>query len=282
MVWEPAKLGKHSAHLLVLTPSFSRYERHFGRCRQIVARIPTSNGDPDDRVLELMEQGYSIVADDRERCTGVVAALECHPNVLLRVERLPLGDYRVDDMLLVERKTLIDLTASIKDGRLFTQGLRLANAPLRGVMILEGRPKDLAGSRMRREAIRGALVTLTVFFGIPVLRSIDPGETAGLILTTARQARTYARGALRRPGHRPKGKPRTQSRILQSLPGIGPERARRLIERFGSIEAVVTASTDDLAYVPGIGKATANAIRWAVEERAETYDTANGWDHIGI
>jgi ERCC4-type nuclease len=39
--------------------------------------------------------------------------------------------------LLFERKTLPDLVASIADGRLFKQALRLVNAKLPAAMILE-------------------------------------------------------------------------------------------------------------------------------------------------
>ena len=148
----------------------------------------------------------------------------------------------LDDALLFERKTLLDLTQSIKDGRLFRQGLRLASASARGVVILEGSSRDLAQSRMRREAIQGALVTLTLSFGIPLLRSVNPEETAALILLTARQGRAHATGSLPRPGHRPRGKPRVQSRVLQGLPGIGPERAKQLIDHFGSVEGVMAAT----------------------------------------
>ena len=221
-------------------------------------------------------QTFSIVVDDRESAGAVLGALQQRECVQVRVERLPVGDYLVDDALLFERKTLPDLVASIKDGRLFAQGLRLANAPLRTALILEGTAQALAGSRMRREAIQGALVNLTLFLGIPLLRSRDPQETADLILFAARQGRALATGALPRKGKRPRGKPRIQSRILQGLPGVGPERARRLLERFGTIEAVIGAPAAELAGIPGIGKGTAEAIRWAVEDTAAQYDRLGG------
>jgi DNA excision repair protein ERCC-4 len=225
-------------------------------------------------------QTCAIVADDREVGSAVVAALRRRDGVDLRVERLPIGDYLVDDAVLFERKTLPDLVASIKDGRLFAQGLRLATAPQCGVLILEGRSQDLADSRMRREAIQGAPVTLTLFLGIPLLRSMDPEETASLMLFASRQGRAYASGALPRKGRRPRGKARVQNRILQGLPGVGPERAKRLLERFGTIEAVIAAPADALASVPGIGKGTAEAIRWAVQEAAGPYDSALGCDPL--
>ncbi len=97
---------------------------------------------------------FEIVVDDRERNAAVLAALRHSPCARVRLERLDVGDYRVDDALLIERKTMLDLVASIKDGRLFAQGLGLANAPQASAIILEGRGADLANCRMRREAIQ--------------------------------------------------------------------------------------------------------------------------------
>jgi ERCC4-type nuclease len=229
-----------------------------------------------------MDRGssFSIVADDREARGPVLAALAELTGVRVRLERLPIGDYRVDDALLFERKTLPDLAASIKDGRLFSQGLRLAQAPLRTAIILEGRSEDLADSHMRREAIQGALVTLTLFLGIPLLRSLDPEETASLMLFAARQGRAYASGTVPRKGRRPRGKARVQSHILQGLPGVGPERARRLLERFGTVEAVVAAPPETLVSVPGIGKGTAEAIRWAVQDAEGAYALGSDSDAL--
>jgi len=217
------------------------------------------------------KQTFSILVDDREATATVAKALRQHPEFRIKVERLPVGDFLVDDALLFERKTLLDLTRSIKDGRLFGQGERLANAAPRGALILEGTARGLAESRMRREAIQGALVTLTLFFGLPLLRSRDPEETARLMLFAARQGRAFALGARPRPGKRPRGKLRLQSHVLQGLPGIGPERAKRLLAHFGSVEAVIAAEADVLTDVPGIGKAVAEIIRWTVREHPAVY-----------
>ncbi len=82
----------------------------------------------------------------------------------------------------------------------------------------------------------------------------------------AQQRRALASGAVPRRGRRPKGKAALQSHILQGFPGIGPQRAARLIQRFGSIEAAVAADVDALSKVDGIGPVIARKLRWAVEE----------------
>jgi ERCC4-type nuclease len=219
----------------------------------------------------------TIVIDDRESDSGVVEILRAREDVEIRIERLSLGDYLVDDFLLVERKTLPDLIASIKDGRLFGQGCRLAGAGVWAAVVLEGTARDLAECGMRREAIQGALITLTLFLGLPLLRSQGPEETARLMLYAAHQGRLVATGALPRRGRRPRGKYRVQSRVLQGLPGVGPERAKRLLERFGSLEAVMAAGVDELASVQGVGARTAQAIRWAVEEAGAGYRMESDW-----
>jgi DNA excision repair protein ERCC-4 len=50
------------------------------------------------------------------------------------------------------------------------------------------------------------------------------------------------------------------------LPGIGFERAVRLLDKFGSVEAVISAGSSELQAVYGIGKNVADKIRWTVSE----------------
>jgi ERCC4-type nuclease len=184
-----------------------------------------------------------------------------------------LGDYLLDGRLLFERKTLRDLAASLKDGRLFEQGVRLAASPLHKAIILEGSARDQTDSGMRREALQGALITLTLFLGIPLLRSVGPEESAGLMLYAARRFDRIARQTSPRlfKGKRPKGKRKTQMRILQSLPGVGPSTALKLLEQFDSVEAVLAADEQALLSVAGIGAGRAKAIRWAVGEQPPPY-----------
>ena len=211
----------------------------------------------------------NIIADDREP-DSVINQLKVYDNIKLTKQRLAIGDYEINGRLLVERKTLQDLVASIKDGRLFKQACRLANSPLQTLIILEGTTKNLK-SNMRREAIQGALITISIYFAIPLLRSMHPQETAQLMLYVAQQNKVISNNTLRRKGKRPKGKRKTQLHILQGLPNIGSERANALLDQFGSIEAVLTATTNELQKIDGIGSGIAKKIRWAVQEETSFY-----------
>jgi ERCC4-type nuclease len=213
-----------------------------------------------------------VLVDDRECRGGVVEALRASGCFDVSVERLTAGDYLVDSRLLFERKTLPDLVLSIQSGRLFRQALRLAQVEhVRPALILEGTSAVLREGGMRWEAIQGALVTLSLFVGLPVLRTRSAAETARTLLYAARQGRAMAQGGLPRRGRRPRGKAALQRHLLQGLPGVGPGRAARLLNRFGSVRAVVTADRDALVSVPGIGAHTAGKIVWAVEEAGACY-----------
>lgn len=88
--------------------------------------------------------------------------------------------------------------ASIKEGRLFAQLYRLIRADEPCALLLEGTTADLVGSQMRREAIQGALLQITLFMQIPVLRSLHPAESVYLLLMAARHLQAI--GAPRKPG----------------------------------------------------------------------------------
>jgi ERCC4-type nuclease len=208
----------------------------------------------------------NITADDRECKSDVIKFLSEIENVDLSIQRLSLGDYQVENRLIVERKTIKDFAISIIDGRLFKQLIRLANSKSIGVMILEGTTINTAEIGMTREAMQGALITVSLILGIAVLRSKDPSETARLIVYIGRQIESVASGGVQRHGYRPKGKRKRQLFILQGLPGVGSERADRLLDRFGSVEAAISASSSELQTVDGIGKSIADKIRWAVSK----------------
>ncbi len=179
----------------------------------------------------------------------------------ISVGQLGCGDFWVDDQWVFERKTIQDLSISLVDGRLFKQALALMKTDAHPVYILEGRSTDAERSGVGRESIQGALVTLGVFFGLPVLRSLDPEETVRVMRYTVGQGVRFAQGGVQRFGYRPKGRRARRLYVLQGLPGIGKKRAAALMDHFGCIEAVMRANEDELAEVDGIGHPTAQAIR---------------------
>ncbi len=128
------------------------------------------------------------------------------------------------------------------DGRLVRQACRLVTSPLPSVLILEGTGADLKNSGMRREAIQGAIININLILGIPILRASHTKESAKLMVYAAKQVGSLINASTPRHGRRPRSKRKAQLYILQGLPGIGPDRAQQLLDKFGSIEAVLTAN----------------------------------------
>ena len=189
------------------------------------------------------------------------------------VETLHCGDYLINDQWLFERKTVRDLCLSLIDGRLFKQAVGLVQSEFHPVVILEGRSSDLKGCGVQREAVQGALITLSMFFGLPVLRSLEPAETVQLMRYTVEQGVRFAEGGVQRAGYRPKGRKARQLYVQQGLPNIGKKRAGALLKHFGGIEAVMTADEVALADVDGVGLSIAKKIRNLVNESEVRYRT---------
>ncbi|HLF33429.1 MAG TPA: helix-hairpin-helix domain-containing protein [Cyclobacteriaceae bacterium] len=115
---------------------------------------------------------------------------------------------------------------------------------------------------MSREAIQGALITLTLIYKIPLLRSRSPVETAKLILYAAKQMsnKVGPRYGYPRPRHgriNLQRKQKMQIHVLQGFPGIGLVRSKLLLEKFGALQAVFNASSRELSEIPGVGKSSA-------------------------
>jgi ERCC4-type nuclease len=208
------------------------------------------------------------VADDRERSPAVLSALRNVENVELRVARLDIGDYAVGPNLVVERKTAPDFVQSVIDGRLFRQARRLSrwSSGLR-FLVLEGADQDLRQAGLSLHAVHGALITLTLVFGLPVLRTLDPVETAHLLVIAGRQLRRRMTSPTRLHPSVNAPARSTQLQMLLAIRDIGPRRASALLEHFGSIHSLSAATLDELAAVPGIGQRTARTVHRAMTHR---------------
>ncbi|MGL6158935.1 ERCC4 domain-containing protein [Microbulbifer sp.] len=137
-----------------------------------------------------------IIVDHREQSPALLDELR-RQNTGIERAPLPLGDYRVADQLLFERKTVADLRLSLADGRLFDQAHWRAQQPDRRVaLIIEGRVQPPGVGERERRILQGALVKIALLWDIPLLRTLLPEESARVMLYAARQRE---RGKLQAP-----------------------------------------------------------------------------------
>ena len=121
---------------------------------------------------------------------------ESFKDIKIVVETLPLGDFIINngekDLIIIERKTLNDLSASIKDGRYEEQSYRLngINHPNHNITyLIEGylhKPNNiLIKERNDKTMLYSAMVSICYFKGFTVMRSFDISETALMICNLA-------------------------------------------------------------------------------------------------
>lgn len=203
-----------------------------------------------------------IQADVGENHSGIPAILENEYGIKVIPLKLNIGDYIIDSKTVVERKTAVDFGQSIIDGRLFKQAAIMKKFFERPLMIVEGDIESLSHTiHIHPHAVKGALVSTALAWQISVLFSQDAQKTALLLwLISAQQIKSLTQLSYR-PGRQPKRLSQRQLYILQGLPGVGPKVARRLIDHFKSVEAVVTAPKEELIKIHGLGQKKARKIR---------------------
>lgn len=221
----------------------------------------------------------SLQVDHREQTSGIIKALSAYEE-LFHVEtcRLKTGDYLLNNQILIERKRLPDFLASIKTGRMFQQAYRMVHSNYHPFMILEGNKKEIRRSQMKREAIQGTLIHLTVFLGIPIIRSSNIEETAQLISFTALQLYEGNRPGMhasivKYPRYQLNKKQKAALKILANFPGIGPEKAIAILSAFRNLKDVFNARPDQLESANGIGPKLAESIYGLINEPFIDQDT---------
>jgi len=200
-----------------------------------------------------------IVVDSSEAGSRVVSRL-LKLGVEVKMERLQVGDYQLSDRLIVERKSALDFLRSIADKRLFNQALEMAEKFEKRVLIVEG-GRLYSSSGFHPNAVKGALCAMALNFGISVLQTRTPDETAALLAVMARQEQVGVRGISLRPKRKAPSLSERQEYIVEALPGVGPKLSTALLQRFGTVEKVFAASEQELEQVDLIGPKKAKALR---------------------
>lgn len=194
-----------------------------------------------------------------------------------RAANLPVGDvWVVDDAhegeelppsgrirVIVERKTVADLAASLNDGRYEEQSFRLGDAETPNhniVYLLEGSVQS--SRRVPAATLYGACVSLSYYKGFSLYRTAGAAESArylavlddklrrdgakgrvpatdaprdGAYEATVRKKKSYSAGCV------------AESMLCQ-IPGVSNVVARALLREYGSLPAIAAADLADFTY----------------------------------
>jgi Fanconi anemia group M protein len=203
------------------------------------------------------ERKTKIIADTREFNSDVVRELS-RKGIVVDSMQLDVGDYILSDRLAVERKESKDFLKSLMDGRLFSQLKLLKSAYINPILVLEG--EELLGRGISDAAIYGALASIISDFKIPIIQTSNMKETANLLAVMAKREISEKRQIGIRGDKVSMSLQERQQFIIEGLPGVSATLAQRLLDHFGSVEAVISASEKDLCEVKGIGDTIAKSI----------------------
>jgi Fanconi anemia group M protein len=204
-----------------------------------------------------------IYVDHREAKSGVTRELS-NLKVEIKTTTLSVADYQVSQEVAVERKSTQDFVKSVIDKRLYKQAKELVENFQNPVIILEG--ENLYACGLHPNAIRGALASLAVDFGIPIIPTRSPEDTGAMLYRLAlREQEDNSREIQLRAEKKPLSQWEQQLYIVESLPNVGPVTARKLLEEFATVKNVINASKNDLKKIDGIGDKIADKIKEVVD-----------------
>jgi len=206
-----------------------------------------------------------VILDVRERSPRIIDVLK-DKGARVDIKQLPVGDYLLSDRVCVERKTVSDFVQSIIDKRLMSQLADMRRNFMTPVLILEGSASLYTQRGIHPNAIRGALSAIAVGFDIPIIPTEDEIDTAHMLYMIAkREQEDEDRIVVLRGEKKPWLLSERQRFVVESLPSVSAVLAARLLGKFKSVEAVMTATQKELMEVEGIGDKKAEDIRKVIK-----------------
>ncbi len=202
-----------------------------------------------------------ILVDYREKASGVAKEL-VNLGAELRLEMLQSADYILSNKVGVEFKTVEDFVSSIIDGRLLEQLRSLKENFARPILLIEGTEDLYAVRNIHPNAIRGMLAAIAVSYGIPLLRTKDAQDTAGLLYVIAKREQEGSSADFSaHASKKPVSTTESQEYVVSAFPNVGTQLAKQLLKHFKTIKNFVNASDEDLQKVEGVGEKKAKGIK---------------------
>lgn len=222
-----------------------------------------------------------IVADERERASGVPDELS-RQGVRVYFSNLPVADYVVSPEVAVERKSVRDLVSSIYDSRIFQQAAKMSASYAKPYLLVEGDSKEVAEVANNLKSFYGAIANVTLAYGLRVLYTADPAETAVALseLLTHSRARPPSREVAESPP-RAKTLPLQQVYLVSSIPGIGRKLAERLLSKYGTPRRIMGLTAGELALTKGIGWKRAERIKSVLDTAYSKHRPEDSQSRLG-
>ena len=216
---------------------------------------------PEKKITSYTEkkEDVKIYVDYREKAGPVLKSL-VEKGVSINLETLKVGDFLLSDRTVVEFKNVEDFVASIIDKRLFEQATKMKSLYENKILIIQGEESIYSIRRIHPNAIRGALASLMLNFGLSVIYTKTPEETAGILIALAKREQKENNRKFIMHSGKPLTIKQQQEFIISSFSGIGNTLNKPLLKHFKSVKNIVNAKKSDLKKVELIGKIKAERL----------------------
>jgi len=180
--------------------------------------------------------------------------------------------YILSERLAIERRTGSGFLRGIMEKTLFTSAIYLREHFSVPILIIEGEV-NYEYTMFDPQAVRGALSSMMLLYGVNVLSTPNIEETVNLIAMMARQEQIGIRDISLIPKRKATDLADMQRRAIEMLPGCGMVMARDLLQYFGSVERIVNATEEEFRGVRGIGAKKAAEMYKVLNAEYEAVDT---------
>lgn len=211
-----------------------------------------------------MNSSADIVVDTREQTSGVVKHWEVYagnfPGLKTEFRELDAGDFILAGGVVIERKSSTDFMLSVMDKKLAGNIAKLKAEFDRLIYIVEG---DIFAPRFHSNPtkLQDALAYMTVIEGVALIPSQGPQSSAEIIFNMASYAKNGAPDSVAMRTAKVADIRSSQQYLVEGLPGLGAERATKLLDAFGSAANVFAASDEAIAEAAGLSHEAVARIR---------------------
>lgn len=184
-----------------------------------------------------------IIIDKRERNSLIIANL-VEQKANIEFEQLKIADYLVGETA-IERKTFSDFAQSMINKRLQNQ-LKEIQKHKKYLLIIEGFYYNYSKLNIHENAIRGMLLSTIIDYNVPLIFTEDENDTSKFLILLAKKQEKLKQTTSLRPTKSSISTAQQKQFILEGFPGIGPTTAKKLIEKYQTLDKIFRTDEQEI------------------------------------
>ena len=206
----------------------------------------------------------SIIIIDAREDNRFQKALE-NKKLEVKSDFLQVGDYLLGNSICIERKEGNDFLQSIRDRRIWEQASNLTQYDHPIICIITGdiwRDFYFSNSDWIHKSYLGAIASLAGSYGISVLTFQTDSDFVDFVVQIEKQITSDKTSSRPKPFMRKcKSITDRKENCLSAIEGVSIITAQKLLNKFGSINAIANAKEEDFEDIERLGSKTISKIK---------------------